>query len=48
MSSARIFANGNNLLTFDHVMNWDPESNSETGAAYPQMRTWNLGINVTF
>ena len=48
MSNARIFANGNNLLTFDHVMNWDPESSSETGNAYPQMRTWNLGINLTF
>lgn len=47
MSSARFFVNGNNLLTWDKMMNWDPESSSETGSSYPQLRTWNLGVKVT-
>ncbi|GEP95876.1 SusC/RagA family TonB-linked outer membrane protein [Chitinophaga cymbidii] len=47
ISSARIFANGTNLLTFDDMLNWDPESGSETGNSYPQFRTWNFGIRVS-
>ncbi len=48
ISKTRVFANGTNLLTFDKMMNWDPETNSENGNSYPQLRTWNIGINVTF
>lgn len=48
LSACRIFVSGNNLLTFSNILNWDPESSSETGSAYPQMRTWNVGLNVTF
>ena len=48
LSGTRIFVNGTNLLTFDKVNNWDPESGSEVGSAYPQLRAWNFGINVTF
>lgn len=44
----RVFANGTNLLTFDHMMNWDPESPSSNGNQYPQMRNWNIGVNVNF
>lgn len=44
----RIFANGTNLMTIDHVMNWDPESPSSDGNQYPQTRNWNIGINVNF
>lgn len=44
----RIFANGTNLLTFDDVMNWDPESSNSTGSMYPQLRNWNIGLNITF
>lgn len=47
MSTARVFVNGNNLITWDKMMNWDPESGSEIGNSYPQLRTWNLGIKVT-
>ncbi|WP_295120787.1 TonB-dependent receptor [uncultured Chitinophaga sp.] len=47
ITSARFFANGNNLITWDKMMNWDPESSSEIGASYPQLRTWNLGVKVT-
>lgn len=48
ISGTRLFVNGTNLLTFDKMHNWDPESGSEVGNDYPQMRTWNVGINVTF
>ncbi|WP_298708780.1 TonB-dependent receptor, partial [Chitinophaga sp.] len=47
MSGARFFVNGNNLITWDKMMNWDPESDSEIGKAYPQLRTWNVGVRVT-
>jgi TonB-linked SusC/RagA family outer membrane protein len=48
ISATRIFVSGNNLLTFDKMMNWDPESGSENGNQYPQLRLWNFGISVTF
>ena len=48
MSGCRIFVSGDNLITWDNMMSWDPESSSESGSAYPQMRTWNAGINITF
>lgn len=44
----RVFANGTNLLTFDNVMNWDPESSNSTGSMHPQLRNWNIGLNITF
>lgn len=47
ISGARIFVNGTNLFTIDKMLNWDPESDSETGSFYPQLRTWNFGINIT-
>ncbi|MFZ5430156.1 MAG: SusC/RagA family TonB-linked outer membrane protein [Bacteroidota bacterium] len=48
ISSSRLFVSGNNLLTFDKMMNWDPESGSENGNQYPQLRLWNFGISVNF
>ncbi|MDR3218724.1 MAG: TonB-dependent receptor [Dysgonamonadaceae bacterium] len=48
LSSVRVFASGTNLFTWDKMMSWDPESSSETGSAYPQLRRWSLGINVVF
>ncbi len=48
LSACRVFVSGTNLLTFDSMLNWDPESSSETGSAYPQVRNWNVGINITF
>lgn len=46
ISSARLFVNGTNLLTFDKMLNWDPESGSEVGSSYPQLRTWNIGARL--
>lgn len=48
----RFYINCNNLLTFtkrDGLMkNVDPESNSSGMRYYPQMKTYNFGVNVTF
>jgi hypothetical protein len=46
-SSARLFVNGTNLISWDKMLNWDPESGSETGNSYPQFRTWNLGARIS-
>ncbi|MBO9619931.1 MAG: TonB-dependent receptor [Niabella sp.] len=46
LSSARAFISGNNLLTWDRMMNWDPESGSENGNQYPQLRVWTFGLSV--
>ena len=48
LSACRFYVAGNNILTFSNILSWDPETSSATGSAYPQMRTWNVGINVTF
>jgi TonB-linked SusC/RagA family outer membrane protein len=48
LSSCRVFASGTNVFTWDKMMNWDPESSSETGTAYPQIRSWSVGLSVQF
>lgn len=48
INKIRVFANGTNLLTFDHMMNWDPESPASDGNQYPQTRNWNIGLTVNF
>ena len=48
LSTIRVYASGTNLICWDNMMNWDPETSSETGSSYPQLRRWSLGFNVTF
>jgi len=48
VSSLRVFVNGNNLLTWSDMKNYDPESPSGRGSFYPQMRVYNVGVNVQF
>lgn len=58
VSNVRVFMNGNNLLTFDHLgkYNIDPEyfstlgsaNGTGTGAYSPQNKFYALGLNVTF
>ncbi|MDR7129541.1 TonB-linked SusC/RagA family outer membrane protein [Algoriphagus sp. 4150] len=48
VSSLRVFVNGNNLLTWSQMENLDPESPTGRGAFYPQMRVYNVGVNVQF
>ena len=48
----RFYVNCNNLLTFTNreglMKNIDPENNSSYMRYYPQMKTYNFGVNVTF
>ncbi len=44
----RIFLSGTNLLTFDYVKNFDPETEQERGYNYPQMSQYTLGFNFQF
>jgi len=51
LSSARVFANANNLFTWSKVYKGIDPENSPTATnfeAYPLVRTVNLGININF
>ena len=48
ISAFRVYANGLNLVTWDKMKIWDPESTSGSGQYYPQARILNLGARVTF
>lgn len=47
IGSLRLFLNGTNLLTFDHIRIIDPESNDGTGR-YPLQRSINVGLQINF
>lgn len=44
----RIYASGTNLFFLDKMKMFDPEVENTDGAYYPQQRTLNLGVNLTF
>lgn len=48
ISSLRVFANGLNLVTWDQMKIWDPESTRGNGQYYPQARIVSIGGRVTF
>ncbi|MDR2473434.1 MAG: SusC/RagA family TonB-linked outer membrane protein, partial [Tannerella sp.] len=50
MQAFKIFVNGQNLLTFTKMKNWDPEKNltQDNIYAYPTIKIYSAGINVTF
>lgn len=48
ISNFRVYANALNLLTWDKMKIYDPESTSSSGQYYPQARIINLGARVTF
>lgn len=50
ISQLRIYLSGENLFTMDHFWpGWDPEIDAASnGAYYPQVKTYNLGINLKF
>lgn len=52
MSSARVYANSNNLITWSHMYKGvDPENtatNDSNTEPYPLVRTINVGLNVNF
>lgn len=48
ISTIRVYATGNNLLSFSKFKLWDPELESVNGERYPQMRSAAVGLNVNF
>lgn len=48
LSNARLFVNGLNVLTFDKMKVYDPESEVQSGVFYPQSRVINAGLSVSF
>ena len=52
MSSVRIYASGENLLTFTKMFKeFDPETiggDWGDGKVYPLMKTYSIGININF
>jgi len=44
----RIFISSTNPYTHSKFKDWDPEAPDGTGYYYPQMKVFNLGVNVTF
>ncbi len=48
INNVRFYVNGLNLLTWDKLGIYDPESDASTGQYYPQARVINGGFSVTF
>jgi hypothetical protein len=49
ISSVRLFANAQNVITWDRVGGtFDPEIPSGNGAVYPQQRIINFGASIDF
>ncbi|ANH83248.1 SusC/RagA family TonB-linked outer membrane protein [Niabella ginsenosidivorans] len=48
IQSVRLFVNGLNLVTWDKIKIWDPESTNSSGQYYPQAKVINTGISVNF
>jgi TonB-linked SusC/RagA family outer membrane protein len=48
LSSARIYVNALNLITFDKLKVYDPEATSQSGVFYPQSRVINTGLSISF
>lgn len=44
----RLYFSGSNLFVLDKNLMFDPEAEATAGNYYPQQRTLNLGINLTF
>ena len=47
LNKLRIYASGNNLLTFSKFKLWDPEMAGD-GLGYPVQRVYNVGIQIGF
>ncbi len=46
--TARLYVNAINLFTIDEFKVFDPETDNQDGTVYPQKKTFNVGVNVTF
>ena len=48
MSTTRIYIQGVNLLTFSKFKLWDPELATSNGSAYPNIKSYSIGVNLNF
>ena len=48
LSTTRFYLQGNNLLTFSKFKLWDPELATANGSAYPNIKSYSLGLNLNF
>lgn len=48
LKTVRIYINSINLITMDSFKVFDPETDNQDGTVYPQKKTYNAGINLTF
>lgn len=48
IGSFRVYANALNLITWDKIKVWDPESTNQSGQYYPQSKIINMGVRVSF
>jgi hypothetical protein len=48
LKSARVYINAINLFTIDSFKVFDPETDNQDGTVYPQKKTYNVGVNLTF
>ncbi|WP_051590618.1 TonB-dependent receptor [Flavobacterium daejeonense] len=48
INSARLYVNANNVFTITKIKDFDPENSQGRGWGYPQLRIWNIGLNVNF
>jgi len=48
MHSVRIYLSGQNILTWSHIKNFDPEVSSSTGQYYPQQKVITVGLSANF
>jgi len=47
IESLRFYVNASNLITWDHMKIFDPEAPGG-GVSYPQMKVYNMGVNIQF
>ena len=48
LKNAAVYVMGTNLFTLSRFKLWDPELNTDNGAAYPNTTSYSVGINFTF
>jgi TonB-linked SusC/RagA family outer membrane protein len=48
ISRARLYLRGANLLCFSDFKLWDPELDTTSGLRYPIMRSFSIGLDITF
>jgi hypothetical protein len=48
VNGLRIYANGQNLYTWDKLKVIDPEGNTDDGWTYPQLKVYNIGLKIDF